>query len=550
MITHTLDVDPLLGQYDPGAILVGPLLSLSMSSSYRYFYIAGNGGKVYETISLGFVEVETDAQTQRADFIEKLKSRFAEVLTFGSHLELGHAVHMRWPNEETAKFLALAELEAKPKRSKMAGQQEGVDDDASFTGVVPDDHGKQLVDEVALEPADRAKRTDGNLTHVPSRARNQGQPMPVLRPAQTLVPSSVPAAAALSQPLRRDRAATEPQRHTRLSEDDIASAILRLRSLAEREDVPRLPVDRSLASTMLRFCAVGCSLALVAAVVAWVIVRAGTRQVLVETAPAPFPAPAISVSGNDDSSRAGAAVPLSDRNDVTEVPAPVSAPAISVSRNDDSVRAGVAEPLSERNGVTEVAAPVAAPAISVSRNDDSVPAGVAEPSSDPNNVMEVKEPALQAEAPPATVSPSPPSQPSQVASVQAPAAPVSGPQSPPVQGGSAVRQLDTREIGTLFNRGRHLDAEEIATLANRGADSLKSGDIASARLLLRRAAEAGSASAALMLGTTFDPLVIKHLGAIGVVPDVAQARQWYEKALELGSEAASQRLATLAHTGQ
>ena len=58
MINDLIDVEPLLGQHDPGMILVGPLLSLSISSSYRYFYIAGNGSKVYETISLGFVEVE------------------------------------------------------------------------------------------------------------------------------------------------------------------------------------------------------------------------------------------------------------------------------------------------------------------------------------------------------------------------------------------------------------------------------------------------------------------------------------------------------------
>ena len=119
-----------------------------------------------------------------------------------------------------------------------------------------------------------------------------------------------------------------------------------------------------------------------------------------------------------------------------------------------------------------------------------------------------------------------------------------------MQGDSAARDLDAGEIATLFDRGRHLDAEEIATLVNRGTDYLKTGDVASARLLLRRAAEAGSASAALTLGTTFDPLVIQQLGAFGVVPDVAQARQWYEKAAELGSEAASQRLAKLAHTGQ
>jgi TPR repeat protein len=119
-----------------------------------------------------------------------------------------------------------------------------------------------------------------------------------------------------------------------------------------------------------------------------------------------------------------------------------------------------------------------------------------------------------------------------------------------VQGDGAARHLDAGEIATLFDRGRHIDAEEIATLVSRGTDYLKAGDIASARLLLRRAAEAGSASAALTLGTTFDPLVIQQLGAFGVVPDVAQARQWYEKAEQLGSEAASQRLAKLAHTGQ
>src|SRR3984885_4582358 len=128
MITDLVDVEPLLGQHDPEMILVGPLLSHSLNSGYRYFYIAGSGSKIYETISL-FVEVETNAQTQRADFIEKLESRFAEVLTFGNHLEMAHAVHTRCPNAETARFLAFAELEAKPRPTKVAGQQESIDDD-------------------------------------------------------------------------------------------------------------------------------------------------------------------------------------------------------------------------------------------------------------------------------------------------------------------------------------------------------------------------------------------------------------------------------------
>ena len=95
-----------------------------------------------------------------------------------------------------------------------------------------------------------------------------------------------------------------------------------------------------------------------------------------------------------------------------------------------------------------------------------------------------------------------------------------------------------------------LDSDEIAMLLKRGKDALSTGDLASARLLFRRAAEAGSAEAALALGATFDPLVIRRLGAIGAAPDAAQARQWYQKAVALGSTTASQPLAQLEAAAQ
>ena len=82
-------------------------------------------------------------------------------------------------------------------------------------------------------------------------------------------------------------------------------------------------------------------------------------------------------------------------------------------------------------------------------------------------------------------------------------------------------------------------------MIKRGKDFLMSGDLASARLLLRRAADAGSADAALALGATFDPLVIQRLGAIGMTPDIAQARQWYKRAADLGSASATGQLAKL-----
>jgi TPR repeat protein len=90
-----------------------------------------------------------------------------------------------------------------------------------------------------------------------------------------------------------------------------------------------------------------------------------------------------------------------------------------------------------------------------------------------------------------------------------------------------------------------LDSAELEMLVKRGNEFIADGDLAAARLLLRRGAEAGSAEAALALGATFDPVVMQRLGAIGTTPDITQARQWYQRAAELGSNAALQRLAGL-----
>jgi hypothetical protein len=92
------------------------------------------------------------------------------------------------------------------------------------------------------------------------------------------------------------------------------------------------------------------------------------------------------------------------------------------------------------------------------------------------------------------------------------------------------------------------DNEDIATLLARGRTYLTNGDVSTARLAFRRAAEGGDAQAALALGGTFDPLVLKSLGAIGVAADPDQARGWYQKAAELGSRDAPQRLDQLARS--
>jgi TPR repeat protein len=94
-----------------------------------------------------------------------------------------------------------------------------------------------------------------------------------------------------------------------------------------------------------------------------------------------------------------------------------------------------------------------------------------------------------------------------------------------------------------------LEPGEVQRLVRRGEEYLMQGDIAAARLLLGRAAEAHDARAAFSLAATYDPTVLKQLRVVGFRPDVAQARSWYEKAAEYGSAEASRRLAALPNLG-
>ena len=93
---------------------------------------------------------------------------------------------------------------------------------------------------------------------------------------------------------------------------------------------------------------------------------------------------------------------------------------------------------------------------------------------------------------------------------------------------------------------RAMDSEEVTALYDRSVVLVEQGDIASARLVLTRAAEAGDARAALARGATYDPEALKKLGVLGVAPDPGQARAWYAKAVDLGSAEAINRLEKLA----
>ena len=102
-----------------------------------------------------------------------------------------------------------------------------------------------------------------------------------------------------------------------------------------------------------------------------------------------------------------------------------------------------------------------------------------------------------------------------------------------------------REVESALNAAR-LGPDDVAALLKQGQELIGDGKFRVARLVLARAAGAGSAPAALALGATYDPNMMEISGERrDAPPDPAMARVWYEKAKELGSAEAARRLGQL-----
>jgi NitT/TauT family transport system substrate-binding protein len=90
-------------------------------------------------------------------------------------------------------------------------------------------------------------------------------------------------------------------------------------------------------------------------------------------------------------------------------------------------------------------------------------------------------------------------------------------------------------------------ASEITAMMRSGAELMANGDVSGARLMYLRLANEGEAPAAFALAETYDPSLLRKSNvARAVVPDVALAQSWYEKAKALGSSVAAERLDVLA----
>jgi len=82
-------------------------------------------------------------------------------------------------------------------------------------------------------------------------------------------------------------------------------------------------------------------------------------------------------------------------------------------------------------------------------------------------------------------------------------------------------------------------------LLAKGNEQLDEGNISAARLFFERAADAGLAEGAMALAATFDAAELGRLNVRGIKADSKLARQWYERARQLGAGAADERLRRL-----
>lgn len=113
------------------------------------------------------------------------------------------------------------------------------------------------------------------------------------------------------------------------------------------------------------------------------------------------------------------------------------------------------------------------------------------------------------------------------------------------QGPPGRSEGETRTNGVA---ARALAPEEIELLRKMGKDFIAAGDLAGARGVLERAADAGDASSALALAATYDSEALARFKVKGMVPDNAKAAFWYERARDLGSQEAPARLKALARS--
>jgi len=107
------------------------------------------------------------------------------------------------------------------------------------------------------------------------------------------------------------------------------------------------------------------------------------------------------------------------------------------------------------------------------------------------------------------------------------------------------RQDTTAAAPPVVPRSVPQDRERAARLMAKGNEQWEEGNVSAARLFYERAADAGLAEGAMALAATFDAAELGRLNVRGIKPDSKLARQWYERARQLGAGGADERLRRL-----
>ena len=107
----------------------------------------------------------------------------------------------------------------------------------------------------------------------------------------------------------------------------------------------------------------------------------------------------------------------------------------------------------------------------------------------------------------------------------------------------SIAALDQRT--PLKEPAPSLSQDRLEHLVTQGDRHLVDGNVVVARQYYLRAAQAGMARAALRLAETYDPNELRRLNVQGLMPNIAEAKRWYERAVDLGDTGAQVKLGRL-----
>ena len=144
-------------------------------------------------------------------------------------------------------------------------------------------------------------------------------------------------------------------------------------------------------------------------------------------------------------------------------------------------------------------------------------------------------------AAPASAETAPPADPT-AAPASAETAPPADPTATPTSAETGPHGVRAAVTADKARAPTPLPTEQITALLARGDAFVRTRDIASARLLYERAADAGNGRAALRMGESFDPAFLDSIGISRMLGDRQLALSWYRRACDLGDAEAVQLL--------